>query len=175
MFKENVGRSMVKNIWNVIEKVIYVITVRGLHISILEKNWESFIQFVKFGIIGISNTVISYVIYIISLLVLQKYGLFESIDYMFAQILGFLLSVLWSFYWNRKYVFVEEQGQIPWRQALWKAYASYAFTGLFLNTVLSMLWVELLGISKVVVPIFNIVINVPINFLMNKFWAFKNR
>ena len=122
-----------------------------------------------------SNTVISYVIYIVSLLVLQKNSLFETTDYLLAQILGFLLSVLWSFYWNRKYVFDADQGQVPWLQALWKTYVSYAFTGLFLNTVLSMLWVELLGISKVIAPIFNIVINVPINFLMNKFWAFKKK
>ncbi len=174
MFKEN-GRSMIKKAWNVIEKIMYVMVVKVLHITILEKNWESFLQFVKFGIIGVSNTVISYVIYIVSLLVLQKNSLFETTDYLLAQILGFLLSVLWSFYWNRKYVFDANQGQVPWLQALWKTYVSYAFTGLFLNTVLSMLWVELLGISKVIAPIFNIVINVPINFLMNKFWAFKKR
>ena len=166
---------MIKKAWNVIEKIMYVMVVKVLRITILEKNWESFLQFVKFGIIGVSNTVISYVIYIVSLLVLQKNSLFETTDYLLAQILGFLLSVLWSFYWNRKYVFYADQGQVPWLQALWKTYVSYAFTGLFLNTVLSMLWVELLGISKVIAPIFNIVINVPINFLMNKFWAFKKK
>lgn len=166
---------MIKKAWNVIEKIMYVMVVKVLRITILEKNWESFLQFVKFGIIGVSNTVISYVIYIVSLLVLQKNSLFETTDYLLAQILGFLLSVLWSFYWNRKYVFDADQGQVLWLQALWKTYVSYAFTGLFLNTVLSMLWVELLGISKVIAPIFNIVINVPINFLMNKFWAFKKK
>ena len=93
---------MIKKAWNVIEKIMYVMVVKVLRITILEKNWESFLQFVKFGIIGVSNTVISYVIYIVSLLVLQKNSLFETTDYLLAQILGFLLSVLWSFYWNRK-------------------------------------------------------------------------
>ena len=127
MFKEN-GRSMIKKAWNVIEKIMYVMVVKVLRITILEKNWESFLQFVKFGIIGVSNTVISYVIYIVSLLVLQKNSLFETTDYLLAQILGFLLK--------------EKSTQ---------------------------------GISKVIAPIFNIVINVPINFLMNKFWAFKKK
>ena len=52
---------------------------------------------------------------------------------------------------------------------------TYAFTGLFLNTVLSVLWVEKLGISKMIAPILNIFISVPVNFVMNKFWAFKRQ
>lgn len=155
------------------DKLLYIIIVRGLHITILEKNWEKFLQFVKFGIIGVSNTVISYLVYIISLFILQKNSLFINTDYLVAQVLAFLLSVLWSFGWNRKYVFVAEQ--VPWIQALWKTYVSYAFTGLFLNMVLSTAWIELLGVSKVIAPVFNIVINVPINFLMNKFWAFREK
>lgn len=47
------------------------------------------------------------------------------------------------------------------------------FTGLFLNTVLSVLWVQILGISKMIAPIVNLLISVPLNFIMNKFWAFK--
>ena len=70
-------------------------------------------------------------------------------------------------------MFVAEQ--VPWMQALWKTYVSYAFTGLFLNMLLSTAWIELLGVSKVIAPVFNIVINVPINFLMNKFWAFREK
>ena len=58
------------------DKLLYIIIVRGLHITILEKNWEKFLQFVKFGIIGVSNTVISYRVYIISLFILQKNSLF---------------------------------------------------------------------------------------------------
>lgn len=58
------------------DKLLYIIIVRGLHITILEKNWEKFLQFVKFGIIGVSNTVISYLVYIISLFILQKNSLF---------------------------------------------------------------------------------------------------
>ena len=89
---------------------------------------------------------------------------------------GFVLSVLWSFYWNRKFVFRAEEGkQIPWLRALVKTYISYAFTGLFLNSVLSVLWVEVFGMSKIVAPILNLIISVPINFLMNKFWAFRSK
>ena len=95
-------------------------------------------------------------------------------DYLIAQVIAFVLSVLWSFYWNRKYVFNSEDGEaVPWYKALIKTYISYAFTGLFLNTVLAVLWVQILGISKMIAPIVNLLISVPLNFIMNKFWAFK--
>jgi putative flippase GtrA len=54
-----------------------------------------------------------------------------------------------------------------------KTYISYAFTGLFLNTVLSVLWIEVFHISKLIAPIINLLFSVPINFLMNKFWAYR--
>lgn len=82
--------------------------------------------------------------------------------------------MLWSFYWNNKYVFKQNEGQERnIFAALLKTYVSYAFTGLFLNSVLSFIWVEIIGVSKLIAPIINLLVSVPINFLMNKFWAFK--
>ena len=52
---------------------------------------------------------------------------------------------------------------------------SYAFTGLFLNSVLSILWVEIVGLPKLIAPIINLLVSVPINFLLNKFWTFKQK
>ena len=54
-----------------------------------------------------------------------------------------------------------------------KTYISYAFTGLFLNSILSLLWVEVFGIPKIIAPIINLLVSVPLNFIMNKFWAFR--
>ena len=84
------------------------------------------------------------------------------------------LIVLWSFYWNNKFVFEKadnEERNIV--HALIKTYISYAFTGLFLNSILSLLWVEVLGIPKIIAPIINLLVSVPLNFIMNKFWAFR--
>ena len=52
--------------------------------------------------------------------------------------------------------------------ALFKTYVSYGFTGLILNNILSVLWVSVLHISKMLAPIINLVISIPINFFMNK-------
>ena len=54
-----------------------------------------------------------------------------------------------------------------------KTYISYSFTGLFLSSILLVLWVQVLGISEFIAPIINLLISVPLNFIINKFWAFK--
>ncbi len=164
-----------QKIWHGIVSVIKWF-LRLFHIKLSDKQMEGFLQFVKFGIIGLSNTVVSYALYLGTLLLLQKCHLFPKVDYLIANVVGFVLSVLWSFYWNRKFVFHAEEGkEIPVLQALLKTYISYAFTGLFLNSILSVLWVELLGMSKIIAPVFNLIISVPLNFLMNKFWAFRSK
>ena len=164
---------MADKFFQLIENIIKWLLLRILKISITEDRVEAFVEFVKFGIIGLSNTVISYVIYVLSLWGFQLVGLLPKVDYLIAQLIGFILSVLWSFYWNNKFVFKEESGKRNWVHALFKTYVSYAFTGLFLNSLLSVLWVEVLHWSKMIAPIVNLLISVPLNFLMNKFWAFK--
>lgn len=164
---------MSSKFWNLIEIIMDFIIRKVLHIKLDDVKWEALVQFVKFGIVGLSNTVVSYVIYVVSLLIFEKYDLMPSVDYLVAQIIAFILSVLWSFYWNNKYVFKQDENQERniWL-ALLKTYISYAFTGLFLNSILSLLWVELLDIPKIIAPIVNLLVSVPINFFMNKFWAF---
>lgn len=164
---------MSSKFWNLIEIIMDFIIRKVLHIKLDDAKWEALVQFVKFGIVGLSNTVVFYVIYVVSLLIFEKYDLIPGVDYLVAQIIAFILSVLWSFYWNNKYVFKQDENQERniWL-ALLKTYISYAFTGLFLNSVLSILWVELLGIPKIIAPIMNLLVSVPINFFMNKFWAF---
>lgn len=164
-------------IWNVIEKIVSVVV--GGAFRLLKKDYtasvhEGLMQFVKFGIVGVSNTVISYILYTVTLLLLRALGLLPKIDYLVATVVAFVLSVLWSFYWNNKFVFTMKEGQSRniWK-ALAKTYVSYSFTGLFLNSILMVLWVQIIGISEFVAPIVNLLISVPVNFLINKFWAFK--
>jgi putative flippase GtrA len=59
--------------------------------------------------------------------------------------------------------------------ALAKMYLSYAFTGIILSNVLSYVWIDVLHISKLIAPLINSAIGVPINFLLNKFWAFDGK
>lgn len=135
---------------------------------------NSLIQFVKFGIVGVSNTVIGYLIYAISLKGLRAASLFPTADIYIAQFIMFLLSVAWSFYWNNKMVFKQEEGEKRnIFAALAKTYVSYAFTSLFLAEILLHLWVNVIGMNEYVAPIVNLIITVPLNFVIQKFWAFK--
>ncbi len=163
--------------WNLIEKiadVIFAFCFRLVKKEYTKEAHDTLMQFVKFGIVGVSNTVISYLLYTVSLLLIRKAGLFSSIDYVLAQIIAFVLSVLWSFYWNNKMVFVMGEGETRnlWK-ALIKTYISYSFTGLFLNSILIVLWVKVFHISEFIAPIINLLVSVPLNFIINKFWAFK--
>lgn len=129
-------------------------------------------QFIKFGMVGVTNTLLSYFLNIATLYLLRDKGL--SYDYMIANIVAFLISVLWSFYWNNCLVFETKQGVRNILKALLKTYISYGVTGIVLNNILSFLWIDVLGISKLIAPMINLIFSVPINFLLNKYWAFKN-
>jgi len=118
-------------------------------------------QFVKFGIVGISNTAIAFAIYYVLV--------FIGVHYIIANTVAFFVSVLNAYYWNRKYVFKNNNNKML---QLAKTYASYGFTFL-LSTGLLFLVVDVMNISQFIAPIINLAITVPLNFLLNKFWAFR--
>ncbi len=156
-----------------LDKFIYKVLgcfLRIFHINISDSARNNFVQFIKFSLVGVSNTIIGYLLNIGTLLILKPYRI--SADYYIANLAAFFLSVLWSFYWNNKYVFKAE-GNRNLLAALLRMYAAYAFSGIVINNVLSYVWVDLLGISKYIAPIINLTISVPINFVLNKLWAFK--
>ena len=163
--------------WNIIEKIAHALLgffFKIIHKELTDEIFAALMQFVKFGLIGVTNTVLSYTINVVALLSFQRLRMSPKYDYLIAQFVAFVISVAWSFYWNSKFVFKEEEsGHRVWWKALIKTYISYSFTGIFLNSVLSWLWVTLFHISKLIAPLINLVINVPVNFFINKCWAFK--
>ena len=69
-------------------------------VEIKDDVWNGFVQFVKFGLVGLSNTVISYATYYI----LVPFHVNKYV----ASVIGFILSVANAFYWNNSYVFKKE-------------------------------------------------------------------
>ena len=128
------------------------------------------IQFIKFGIVGVSNTLVSYLLNLLCLFLLDKYDV--AYDCVIANTVAFVLSVLWSFYWNERFVFTEKQDSYQSNRLvrLLKMYLSYGFTGIILNNVLSLLWLSLLGIPNLIAPLTNSPIGVPSNYASNKKW-----
>lgn len=157
------------------DKCIYAILKKVM--KKFNKEWpesffETIIQFVKFGIVGLSNTVLSYILNVLVLLVLQSFEV--KWDFVVGNMVAFVLSVLWSFYWNNRLVFKEEtcEKRSVWK-VLMKTYIAYGFTGIILNNLLSLLWISVFGISKYIAPLLNLILSVPLNFIINKFWAFR--
>lgn len=154
----------------IIETIIFIVE-KLFRIDMKKDTKQNFRQFMKFGIVGLSNTVISYMIYYVCWHFLNSLGFKDEKRYLPAQVIAFVIGVLWSFYWNNKMVFRDRNGKL-WH-ALGKAFVSYSFTGLFLYSLLLLLWVNVLNIPELIAPILNLFISVPINFLLSKYWAFK--
>ncbi len=127
----------------------------------LFKSKESFIQFIKFGIVGLSNAAIG----------LGTYYLFLwlSWHYMIANVMSWIISVFNAFFWNSRYVFKTTS---TWIGALCRTYVSYGFS-FVLGAILLYIFVEFFKISEVFAPLIVIVITTPLNFLLNKFWTFR--
>ncbi len=151
-------------------KKFITVVFEKLHIKVSEEKIETLAQFIKFGLVGLSNTLLSYAIYLLTLLILSPLKL--SWDYFVASFLSFVLSVLWSYFWNNRFVFKQDSKKRSFWKSLFKTYLSYAFTGIILGNILLYVWVALLGIPKTLAPLLSLVITVPLNFLLNKYWAF---
>lgn len=129
-------------------------------------NMRPWIQFIKFGLVGVSNTAISLVVYYIFLWI-------DRDLYLAGNIVGWVASVANAFFWNNKYVFTSESS--GWKagiKKIGKTYLSYGAT-FVLSTILLYLEVEILSWSAAVSPLINLFITIPLNFLLNKFWAFR--
>lgn len=127
---------------------------------------KSLIQFIKFSIVGVSNTIISLVTYYIFI--------YFNFNYLFANTIGFIIGVLNSYLWNRKYVFYyKKTNKLSEAKTIIKVFISYGIT-LLLSTGLLYLLVNKFQISNVIAPLINVLITTPINFLLNKYWVYKN-
>ena len=128
--------------------------------------WPTMVQFVKFGIVGLSNTLIS----------LAVYYVFVWIDpglYMWGSAAGWVVSVLNAFYWSNRVVFKNESNtKKELLTRLLKSYLSYGSTFL-LSQLLLWLEVEQWGVDEWLAPIVNLLITIPLNFVINKFWTFR--
>lgn len=122
---------------------------------------KSIVQFLKFGIVGVANTAIG----------LGTYYLFLwlGMNYLIANFLSWVISVFNAFYWNHRYVF---QSSASWGRTLIRTYLSYG-ASMLAGTDLLYILVEHLGCSEYLAPVLCLLLTVPLNFLLNKFWTFR--
>ena len=151
---------------------------------------STFWQFIKFGIVGASNTLISEAVYFVIV--------YLGGNYIFAYVMGFILSVLNAYYWSSKYVFKEDENAEKriWWKVLLKTYAAY-FWGFLVSAVLLVFWVDVVRLSRFMYPLetvlrnwgfekvdakmlgelvaspLNLAVTIPMNFVINKYWVYS--
>ena len=136
---------------------------------IFQKLPPSLRQFLKFGMVGAGNTVLSY---LITNACYYGFHLHEQI----CNLISFVITVLISYLLNSRFVFRQQDGnRQPWYRALAKVYASYALTELVLMGILLFIQERLLGIPHFIATFLNLCITVPLNFVLNKFWAYRKK
>lgn len=156
------------------------------------KRAEGLLQFIKFALVGVSNTLISEGIYAVLV--------FFKMHYIPASFIGFSLSVINAYYWNHKYVFKEnaEDEKRVWWKVFCKTYVAY-FWGYLANAALLVFWIDLLKIGRFFAPLaewfaergmerldgqfcgnlaaagLNLLLTVPMNYIINKYWAYRQK
>ncbi|MCL2281938.1 MAG: GtrA family protein [Fibromonadales bacterium] len=122
-------------------------------------------KFLKFGIVGVANTLIYYFTYA----ALTYAGLY----YLLSSIIAFAVSMTNAFYWNNKHVFYENRESRSAVGSAFRMVVSYAFSGLVIGTALLYALVDVFGISEYAAPFFGLCVTVPLNFMLNRFWVFR--
>ncbi len=131
-------------------------------LNISDKQWQELIRFIKFCFVGVSNTAISLGIYYIFIISDPKL-------YIIGNIVGFVVSVLNSYFWNSRFVFKKTDEKA---KTLFKTFAAYG-SNLFIGTAILYIFVDVIKISEFIAPLLGLFITVPLNYFINKNWAMK--
>ncbi len=120
------------------------------------------VQFVKFGIVGVSNTALAFGIYT---LLLKGFGVW----YLAASAIGFVVGAVNGFLLNRRWTFAGHVGDslTPVRWGVVQG------CGLALNEGLLFLFVDGAGVEKLLGQAFATAIVTVITFLVNRAWTFR--
>lgn len=130
-----------------------------------EEKQKIFLQFIKFSIVGISNVVVNLLVYYLLLVC--------NIHYIVSNSIGYVAGILNSYCWNNHYVFQTEGQGLFWKK-FGKVLVCYGIT-YFITTLLLYILVDINGLSDKLAPIRVLFVTTPINFCLNKYWAFKEK
>lgn len=122
-------------------------------------------QFIKFGVVGVLNNAISLAVYYLVIFLNPGF-------YLVGNALGFLVSTLNAYLLNSRFVFKGKNKKSFNKAQLGKTYATYTLS-LCISTVLLYVLVQQLKISEKIAPICSLMVTVPLNFLLNRFWVYK--
>ena len=139
------------------------------------EHFEVLEQFLKFGIIGLMNTILTYIINNSLYIYFDRTRILgDSVTVMTqtANLVAFVVTVFIGYWLNAKFTFKADPS-VPWWKSMAKVYMSYSVTGIFMNAILIYIEVTLLGLPYYIATLINLFFTVPVNFILNKLWAYK--
>ena len=128
----------------------------------MESKVVELINIIKFSIVGVSNTLLNFVIFIL----LNNIG----INYMIASIIAYSISIINSYFWNSRLVFKYDNKN---KRSVIIKFIILNLIGLSINTLLMAILVGVLAIKKMVAMFIVTLLVMCINYILNKIWVFK--
>jgi putative flippase GtrA len=121
------------------------------------------VQFVKFGIVGVSNTLLTFIVYT---LLLKVFGVW----YIAASAIGFIVGAVNGFLLNRRWTFAGHVGDAltPVRWAVVQT------CGLGINLGLLYVFVHDAGLDKLLAQACATVVVTITTFFVNRAWTFRH-
>ncbi|KKI93166.1 sugar translocase [Bacillus sp. SA1-12] len=119
-------------------------------------------RFLKFGTVGIFNTLIT----------IGSYSLFVMLgmDYIFANLLAYSLGVMNSYYWNKNWVFEAGAGR---HNDLFLRFVLVNLITLCLNTFVLYLLVDHIAVQPLLAQVFATGCGLVVNYVLNQRWTFS--
>lgn len=120
-------------------------------------------QFINFSVVGVVNTVLSYLLY--------AFFLWLSLHHQVANQLAFWITVLNGYLMNRFWVFKRQAAERSPAQTI-RYFCVYGFNFL-LGIFLLYLYVDVLYLNKYIAPIISMPVTIPLNYCLNRYWVFR--
>ena len=153
--------QLLASLWKLYEKIVRAVLKRVLGKKADDALIERLVNFADFCVVGALSAVVSLGCYYIVILFSRKL-------YLLGYSIGFVMSILNSYFWNSHFVFHKDDERA---KTLMKTALAYGITFLFGNLLLYVM-VEVLHISEFIAPIIQIAITTPVNYLLNRKWVY---
>lgn len=122
-------------------------------------------QFVKFSLVGASNTVVDFGTYLFLTRVV-------AVHFLVANVFAFLLAASWSFVWNRRWTFRSSDPRVHHQYVRFLVVST---VGLLLTTGILYILVEHASMADIFAKVIAVSAVLVWNFLINRFWTFRHR
>jgi putative flippase GtrA len=118
-------------------------------------------EFILFSLVGVSNTVINFIVYTI----LVSF----SMPYLLANVIGYGVGMINSYLLNKYFVFQKKQRD----SSEFLKFVLVNIITVIVHSILLYYFVSIFGWHKIYSQAFVTMITLVINFLGNKLWTFK--